>query len=163
MIELPTPDITRAGISPMVFRRVVVNIAVANLQRSIRFYEEIGFSFNRQLADASATCMLVGSDVFFMLLSTERFLQSSKRPLEDTRRTTSAFYAIGVESQQAVRTTVARALACGAGHAGDPLDHGYMYTWRFYDPDDHLFEVFWIDPAPFLTKSKLAPVHQRKL
>jgi uncharacterized protein len=145
----PIPTITRAGTRPAVRRRLFVNIAVTDLQRSIRFFEALGFAFNRQLTDASSTCMLVGTDVFFMLVSTERFAGFSRRPLGDVRRTTSALYAIGVESREAVWATVTRALACGASPAADPQDYGYMYVGSFYDPDGHHFEVFWIDPTPF--------------
>jgi predicted lactoylglutathione lyase len=148
----PIPTITRAGTRPQLMRRMFVNIAVADLQRSIRFFEALGFSFNRQLTDASAACMLVGTDAFFMLLSTERFVRHWKRPLEDSCRSTRAFYTIGVESRQAVGATVTRALECGATRAADPQDHGYMYIWSFYDLDGHYFEVFWMDPVPFSTK-----------
>jgi len=143
------PTITRAGTRPEVMRRLFVNIPVTDLQRSIRFFEALGFTFNRQLTDASATCMLVGADVSIMLLSTERFLGISGRPLADARGTSSAWYALGVESREAVSATVTRALECGASPADDPRDHGYMYAWSFYDPDGHHFEVFWMDPAPF--------------
>lgn len=145
----PIPTINRAGTRPEVMRRLFVNIAVADLQRSIRFYEALGFTFNRQLTDASATCMVVGADVFFMLLSSERFLGVSKRPLGDARRTTSVMYSIGLDTREAVRATVTRALESGGTPAADPKDHGYMYAWSFHDPDGHHFEVFWIDPTPY--------------
>ena len=97
--------------------------------------------------------MLVGADVFIMLLSLERFRGISKRPLANSRRTSSAMYAIGVESREAVMATVTRALECGASAAADPQDHGYMFAWSFYDPDGHHFELFWMDPAPFSSNS----------
>ena len=28
----------------------------------------------------------------------------------------------------------------------DPIDHGFMYGWSFYDPDSHHWEVLWMDP-----------------
>lgn len=150
------PIINGGGSWPTVTRRLFVNIAVADLQRSIRFFEALGFTFNRQLTDGSATCMLVGVDVYFMLLSTERFVRLSKRPLEDARRTTSVFYAFGMESRESVATLVSRALEYGGSPAADPQDQGYMYTWSFYDPDGHRFEVFWVDPTPFARKSTTA-------
>jgi predicted lactoylglutathione lyase len=143
------PTITRAGSLPQVTRRLFVNIPVADLQRSIFFFEALGFTFNRQLTDASSTCMLVGADASMMLLSIARFLDVSKRPLTDVIGTSNALYAIGVESREAVITTVTRALEFGATPADDPRDHGYLYAWGFRDPDGHQFEVFWIDSAPF--------------
>jgi uncharacterized protein len=157
----PFPIITCAGAEPRVTRRLFVNIAVADLQRSIRFFEALGFTFNRELSDASATCMLVGADVFIMLLTTERFLRVSRRPLADTHHTSSALYSFAVESREAVRAIVLRALASGGRSAADPRDHGYMYAWAFYDPDGHHFEVFWMDPAPFAAKSGSSPMVDR--
>ena len=142
------PTITRAGTRPEVRRRLFVNIAVTDLQRSICFFEALGFTFNRQLTDASSACMLVGADVFFMLLSTERFLRFSRSPPQEARRANGASYAIGVESREAVWVTVTRALEAGASRAADPKDYGYMYAWSFYDLDGHHFEVFWMDPTP---------------
>jgi predicted lactoylglutathione lyase len=86
-----------------------------------------------------------------MLLSRERFIESSKRPLESARRGMSASYAIGVESRDAVDATVTRAVESGASRASEPQDHGYMYVSSFFDPDGHHFQVFWMDPAPFPT------------
>lgn len=35
----------------------------------------------------------------------------------------------------------------GGSEAKDPMDHGFMYAWSFYDPDGHHWEVLWMDPA----------------
>ena len=39
------------------------------------------------------------------------------------------------------------ALKAGGSPSNDPMDHGFMYTRSFQDPDGHLWEVFWMDPA----------------
>ena len=36
--------------------------------------------------------------------------------------------------------------AVGGSHAADPIDHGFMYGWSFYDLDGHHWEVFHMDP-----------------
>ena len=38
-------------------------------------------------------------------------------------------------------------LASGGTPANDPMDHGFMYGRSFNDPDGHLWEVMWMDPA----------------
>ena len=145
--QAPAPTITNAGTRPTTPHKLFVNIPVSDLQRSIRFFEALGFSFNAQFTDATATCMLVGEDAYFMLLTKERFAGFSKRPTGDPRRETSALFALSVSSREEVDEIVRKAVAAGGSHAVDPQDHGFMYGWSFYDLDGHHWEVFWMDPA----------------
>jgi len=145
--QTPAPTITNAGTRPTTPHKLFVNIPVSDLQRSIRFFESLGFAFNPQFTDATATCMLVGEDAYFMLLDRERFTGFSKRPLGDPRRETNALFAISVGSREEVDAMVRNAVAAGGSHAVDPQDHGFMYGWSFYDLDGHHWEVFWMDPA----------------
>ena len=145
--QAPSPRLTSVGTRPATPRKLFVNIPVSDLQRSIDFFEALGFTFNAQFTDATATAMLVGEDAYFMLLTKEKFASFAKRPLGDARTTTSALYALGVESRAAVDEMVNRAVANGGSHALDPQDHVFMYGWSFYDPDGHHWEVFWMDPS----------------
>jgi predicted lactoylglutathione lyase len=144
--QAPAPTITNAGTKPATPRKLFVNIPVADVQRAIVFFEALGFTFNVQFTDASATSMLVGEDAYFMLRTKERFTDFSKRPLADPQRETGALYALGVESRAAVDEMVKKAVASGGAHAAEPQDHGFMYGWSSYDPDGHPWEVFWMDP-----------------
>jgi predicted lactoylglutathione lyase len=139
------PSIRNAGTRPTRPHKLFVNIPVTDLQRSIDFFETLGFSFNPQFTDATATCMLVGEDAYFMLLTREKFQEFSKRPAADPRKETGALYAISVDSRDEVDKTVHKALAAGGSRAADPQDHGFMYAWSFYDLDGHHWEVFWMD------------------
>ena len=144
--QAPAPTITNAGTRPTTPHKLFVNIPVSDLQRSITFFEALGFSFNAQFTDATATCMLVGEDAYFMLLTRDRFTGFSKRPMSDPRRETNALFALSVNSREEVDAMVRKAVAAGGSHAVDPQDHGFMYGWSFYDLDGHHWEVFWMDP-----------------
>jgi predicted lactoylglutathione lyase len=141
------PTITNAGTTPATRHKLFVNIPVTELQRSIRFFEALGFRFNSQFTDPTATCMLVGEDAYFMLLERSRFAGFSKRPVGDPRVETQALYALSVDSRAEVDVMVRKALAAGGSPAADPQNHGFMYGWSFYDPDGHHWEVFWMDPS----------------
>jgi predicted lactoylglutathione lyase len=145
--QAPAPVITNAGTTPATRHKLFVNIPVADVQRSIRFFEALGFRFNPQFTDATGTCMLVGEDAYFMLLDHHKFAGFSKLPAGDPRRETSALFAISVESREAVDAMVRKAVALGGAHALDANDHGFMYQWSFYDLDGHHWEVFWMDPS----------------
>ena len=145
--DAPVPTIRKPGREPATPRKLFVNIPVAEVQRSIDFFEELGFTFNAPFTDASGTAMLVGEDAYFMLLTHEKFASFSKRPLADPRQATGALFTLGVESRAAVDAMVNRAVALGGTPAHEPEDHGFMYEWGFYDLDGHGWGVFWMDPA----------------
>jgi predicted lactoylglutathione lyase len=145
--ETATPTIRNAGTKPTTPRKLFVNIPVRDLQRSIDFFETLGFTFNTQFTDATATCMLVGEDAYFMLMTAEKFRDFSKRPLGDAQKETNALFAISVSGREEVDTLVEKALAIGGSLAADPQDHGFMYVRSFYDLDGHHWEVFWMDPS----------------
>ena len=42
---------------------------------------------------------------------------------------------------------IAKALAAGARAWRPAADHGFMYVVSFQDPDGHVWEVAWMDPA----------------
>ncbi len=141
------PTIRNAGTRPATPHKLFVNIPVGDLQRSIVFFESLGFTFNRQFTDATGTCMLIGEDAYFMLLTRDRFTGFSKAPLGDPRRETNMLLALSVNSRAEVDDMVKKAVAAGGSHAVDPQDHGFMYGWSFRDLDGHHWEVFWMDPS----------------
>jgi predicted lactoylglutathione lyase len=143
----PAPTIARAATVPSAPRKLFVNLPVADLQRSIRFFEGLGFEFNPQFTDATATCMLVGTDAYVMLLTHAKFDSFSTRPRADARRTAGAGYAVAYESRAAVDAIADRALATGGMPSAPPQDHGFMYERSFLDPDGHHWDAFWMDPA----------------
>ncbi len=145
--QTETPTIRNAGTKATPPRKLFVNIPVRDLQQSIDFFETLGFTFNTQFTDATATCMLVGEDAYFMLLTTDKFQDFSKRPVGNPQKETSAMFAIGVDSREQVDALVNKALAAGGSRAADPQDDGFMYGWSFYDLDGHHWEVLWMDPS----------------
>ena len=145
--QAPAPTIKHPGTKPVTPRKLFVNLPIENVQRTIDFFEALGFTFNPQFTDASATAMLVGEDAYCMLLAKDKFTSFSKRPLGDPQKETSAIFALGVNSREEVDAMVKKAIALGGTHALEPQDHGFMYGWSFYDLDGHHWEVFWMDPA----------------
>jgi predicted lactoylglutathione lyase len=144
--QAPAPTIRNVGTKPVNSRKLFVNIPVNDLQRSIEFFEALGFTFNAQFTDATATCMLVGEDAYFMLLTREKFASFARRPSSDSERLTSAIFAFSVDNREQVDALVNKAIEAGGSHVSEPRDHGFMYEWSFYDLDGHHWEVFWMDP-----------------
>jgi predicted lactoylglutathione lyase len=123
------------------------NLAVEDLDRSVEFFTKLGFTFNPQFTDETATCMVVGSDAFVMLLVRDRFKDFTKKEIADSRSRIEAILAFSVESRERVDEVADTALASGGAPANDPQDYGFMYSRSFEDPDGHTWEAMWMDPA----------------
>jgi len=127
-------------------RKIFVNLAVRDLQKSMEFFSTLGFTFNRQFTDEKAACMVISDEAFVMLLSEPFFKSFTKREQCDTSRSTEALLALSCASKAEVDEIVRKAIDAGGKHVMDPQDHGFMYGWSFYDLDGHHWEVLWMDP-----------------
>jgi len=127
-------------------RKIFVNLAVRDLQKSMEFFATLGFTFNKQFTDDKAACMIISDEAFVMLLSEPFFKSFTKREPCDTSRATEALLALSCGSRAEVDEIVRKAIDAGGRHAMDPQDHGFMYSWSFYDLDGHHWEVLWMDP-----------------
>jgi hypothetical protein len=128
-------------------RKIFVNLAVTDLQRSLAFFRGLGFEFNPKFTDENAACMVLSEDGYVMLLRREFFARFTNRTISDPQQATECLIAVSCESKAAVDEMVEKAAAAGGAKAMPPQDHGWMYQSSFYDPDGHHWEVLWTDPA----------------
>lgn len=128
-------------------RKIFVNLPVADLDRSVEFFTKLGFAFDARFTDETATCMILSDEAFVMLLQRAKFEGFVSKGLCDTSTHIEAILALSADSRDDVDNLVNTALAAGGSPANDPTDHGFMYGRSFHDPDGHLWEAFWMDPA----------------
>ncbi len=50
-------------------------------------------------------------------------------------------------SRDEVDDLLAKALAAGGSPWKEPVDMGFMYGCSFQDPDNHVWELNWMDPS----------------
>jgi predicted lactoylglutathione lyase len=127
--------------------KIFVNLPVEDLERSKRFFAGLGFDFNPQFTDHNAACLVISDDIYAMLLVKPFFQTFTKKPIADSTRTTEVLVALSADSRAAVDAMLTKALAAGAEEAREPQDHGFMYGRSFEDPDGHIWEIVWMDPA----------------
>ena len=127
-------------------RKLFVNLPVKELDRSVRFFTALGFSFNDHFTDETATCMIVSESSFVMLLTEEKFRQFTPRQLCDTKQATEVLLCLSAESRAEVDQLVAKAVAAGGSLYKEPIDFGFMYGHSFQDPDGHQWEVMFMEP-----------------
>ena len=134
-------------------RMLFVNLPVKDLDRSVEFFTSLGFSFDPRFTDETATQMIVSDDAFVMLLVENKFKDFTKKELADATKQTEVIMALSAESREGVDELADKALAAGGSPANEPLEMGFMYGRSFQDPDGHLWEVIWMDPAAIEAES----------
>jgi predicted lactoylglutathione lyase len=127
--------------------KVFVNLPVKDLDRSVEFFSALGYTFNPQFTDESATCMVISDDIYAMLLVEERFKTFTPKSIADAATTTEVLVSLSCESREDVDRICTAAFAAGGRRYKDPDDHGFMYGWGFEDLDGHIWEYVWMDPA----------------
>jgi predicted lactoylglutathione lyase len=129
-------------------QQIFVNLPVHDLPRAKAFFEALGFAFNPQFTNDSGACLVLGDNIFAMLLTREFFATFIDRPVADTRAQAAVIVCVAVESRGRVDDLVARALVAGATPGRPPQDHGFMYQHGFEDLDGHLWELVHLSGAP---------------
>ncbi len=127
---------------------IFINLPVADLPRSIAFYEAVGATRNPMFSDDTAACMVVSDVIHVMLLTHDKWRTFTDRAIPDAHASAQVLLCLSKDSREAVDAVTDKAAA--AGGAIDPTptqDHGFMYGRSYADPDGHIWEVMWMDPA----------------
>ena len=126
--------------------KIFVNLPVKNLNRSIEFFTKLGFSFNPQFTNDKGTCMIIGEDIFVMLLVEPFFKSFTKKEIADATKTTESIICLSADGKEQVDEMVKKAVAAGGTTPNQKQeDQGFMYGHGFEDLDGHLWEVMWMD------------------
>jgi uncharacterized protein len=128
-------------------RQIFVNLPVKDLDRSVAFFTRLGFSFNPNFTDETATCMIVSGDIFVMLLTEAKFKTFTPKAIADATRSTEVLVCLSCESRAEVDDTVQKAVAAGGTTYSEPQDHGFMYAHGFQDLDGHIWELIAMQPG----------------
>jgi predicted lactoylglutathione lyase len=134
--------------------KIFVNLPVKDLNRSIEFFTKLGYTFNQQFTDENATCMIIGEDIFVMLLVEKFFKSFTPNEIADTSKSTESIICLSADSKEDVNALVNKARDAGATIYRDAHDQGFMYNHSFRDLDGHLWEIMWMDMAAFTDAQK---------
>lgn len=124
---------------------IFVNLPVKDLQRTTEFFTALGFHFNPEFTDDTATSMVIADNIFAMMMVENRFRTFSKKHLCDTATHSEVLLALSCSSRQEVDDMADKAVAAGGAEVGEPQDHGFMYQRAFEDPDGHIWELVYME------------------
>ncbi len=133
-------------------KQIFINLAVADLQRSVDFYAALGFTNNPQFSDHTGKCMVWSENIMVMLLTHEKFAQFATKPIADTKSHVAALFTLSMESVEEIHATMTSGLKAGGIEPTEMKDHGFMQQRTIEDFDGHTWEIFYMDISKFPTK-----------
>lgn len=133
-------------------KQVFINLAVADLQKSMDFYTALGFSNNPQFSDDTAKCMVWSENIFVMLLNHEKFSTFTTKQIADTKSKIAGLFSLSLESIDEVNNLITNGLKAGGIEPNEMRDYGFMQQRTIEDFDGHTWEVFFMDMTKFPTE-----------
>ena len=130
--------------------KIFVNLPVNDLNKSVEFFSKLGYTFDSRFASENGTCMIIGENIFVMLLVEKFFKTFTKNEIADTSKTTESIICLSADNREAVDELVNNAVAAGGKIYRDKEDHGFMYSQAYSDLDGHLWEIMYIDVDAFM-------------
>ena len=127
--------------------QIFLNLPVKDLKRAVEFFTRLGFIFDPKFTDENATCMIVGENIFVMLLVEDFFKTFTPKDICDTSKSTEVLICISVDSRERINEMVNKAVAAGGTAPRQSKDYGFMYQHGFQDPDGHLWELIYMAPS----------------
>jgi predicted lactoylglutathione lyase len=129
-------------------KQIFVNLPCKDLSRSKAFFEALGYSFNPQYTNDKGASLVLGENLYAMLLSEEFARTFTSKAFVDARTATEGWVCLSCESREEVDGLIAKAKAAGARIPSEPQDYGFMYGHSFEDPDGHHWELVYMSGPP---------------
>lgn len=128
-------------------KMIFVNLPVTDLKASIAFYNALGFTQNLHFSDDTAACMVWSEAINVMLLTHDKWRTFTSRPIPPST-SSEVMLALSCDDRGAVNAMNETAAAHGGQADVNPVQNlGFMYNRNLADPDGHVWEAFWMDPA----------------
>jgi len=122
------------------------NLPVKDLKRSNAFFKSLGFQLEPKFSNDQASCVILGENMFAMLLSEGFFKTFTDKSICDATRSTEVLVCLSCESRAKVDDLVKKAVTAGGRVLKEPQDHGFMYGHGFEDLDGHIWELIHMEP-----------------
>ena len=126
--------------------QIFVNLPVKELKRSVDFFSKLGYKFDPKFTDENATCMIVGDNIFVMLLEEDFFKTFTNKTVSDATKSTEVLVCLSCESRGDVDEMVKKAVTAGGTTPMKQQDYGFMYQHGYQDLDGHMWELMYMDP-----------------
>ena len=125
-------------------KKIWSNLAVSDLDRTTKFYSELGFKFNGSSKDL--TSFFMGEDNFVMHFFLKDVLKTNvKIEIANSYEVNEVVFTLSAESKEQVNNWAKEIEKAGGKLISKPEEFGKgYYGFVFADPDGHKFNVFYM-------------------
>ena len=125
-------------------KKIWSNLAVSDLHRTTKFYNELGFKFNG--SSKELTSFFVGENDFVMHFFLKNILKTNiKGEITDSKKSNEVIFTLSAENKDQVDNWAKEVEKAGGKIISKPEEFGKgYYGFDFADPDGHRFNVFYM-------------------
>ena len=122
-------------------KQIFINLAVADLEKSMNLYTQLGFTSNPEFTDDYQKCMVWCEQVYVMLYK--------RKTIPYFKGVHVASYTLPVESLDRVNEIIESGLKAGGTEPVPMIDEGFMQIRRMEDFDGHTWDIIFLDMIKF--------------
>lgn len=130
-------------------KQIFINLAVNDVEKSMRFYAQLGFTNNPQFSDDGSKCMVWSDTISVMIMGHEKFQGFAHKPIADTKNNLAALFALPVDNLAEVNHILEAGLKAGGTEPVPMSDYGFMQLRKIEDFDGHVWEIYCMDINKF--------------
>lgn len=130
-------------------KQIFINLPVRDVEASMDFYQQLGFTVNPLFTFDNQKCMVWSEQVYVMLQTYEMFTSGNKKSLPDTKTNAIATFTLPVESLDKVNEIMENGLKAGGKESTPMIDEGFMQIRNIEDPDGHNWGIIYLNIDKF--------------
>jgi uncharacterized protein len=128
-------------------KQIFINLPISDMKASLAFYSALGFKNKPEFTNEDGACMVWSDTIYVMIHTPKSWRRFTDRPIPPST-SCEVMLSLSLDSTKEVDAFTDSAQANGGTADINPKqDLGFMYSRSFTDPDGHVWESFWMDPA----------------
>lgn len=130
-------------------KQVFINLPVSDLDKSMKFYQSLGFSNNPLYTDQDQKC-LVWTDSIYIMLQSRQFSNSYVEKLQvNVRNCQIPSFTLPVASIELVNEMMKNGINAGGMESASIINEGFMFLRSIEDIDGYVWGIMCLDVEKF--------------
>ena len=127
-------------------KKIWANVGVSDLERTTKFYTQLGFRSNNTHISKELTSFFFGENNFVIHFFLKSVLQTNMNvEISDSHKAIEVMYTLSADSKEQVDNWAKEVESAGGKIISVPEEFGKgYYGFVFADPDGHKFNVFYM-------------------
>lgn len=129
----------------MKIKQIWANLATTDLERTTKFYSELGFKINSGSSQAQelASFSFGEKDFIINFFLKDILLNNTHSEITDLKNGNEIIFSLSAKSKEEVNEWVEVVKKAGGKITVEPYEIGLGYTFVFSDPDGHKFNILY--------------------